>query len=368
MRTIIWIYLTSFTTCLLLIHLFRPLAFRYGLIDVPEGRKQHHAPIPLIGGLAMVIAFITGIANLHGAISLPVPQGLVLGLSLLMLTGLVDDHHGLSIPFRLGVQALSVVLMMQLDGVQITHLGDLFGHGPIELNSFMAKIFTLFAVVGFTNAMNLSDGLDGLAGGLSFIGAACLCWLAMGGGLHMPDASVLGLLASVIAGFLVFNLRHPWRTHASVFMGDSGSLCLGFALSYFAVKLSQGPQPAFNPIHAVWILALPLLDTVGVFLRRLLKGQSPFRPDREHLHHALLRAGFSISDTVRLILFAACATTGFVLVAYVSHWPDYFLCYSFLIIFAVYFYGIRHAWKLQRRLKRLTLGFWRKLLIQQRSR
>ncbi len=141
------------------------------------------------------------------------------------------------------------------------------------------------------------DGADGLAGGVSLVALGLFGSVALIPGLVL-DAMLIFTLAGAVFGFLLFNMRTPWRKQASIFMGDAGSMMLGFALVWFAVDLSQ----IITPVAVVWIFAIPLMDTVSCMLRRILKGRSPFAADREHLHRVFMRAGLSVSGAVWLII------------------------------------------------------------------
>ena len=143
-------------------------------------------------------------------------------------------------------------------------------------------------------------------------------------------------------------MRLPWQRHAKVFMGDSGSLMLGFLLGFWARQGHAGWEKSLPPAAALWFFAIPLCDTVSLMLRRMFKGKSPFHPGRDHLHHILVRVGYSDSQVVRFILLVAAV---FALVGFLGwRWgvPDAVLFYGFLGLFAVYFAGVRHAWKLMR--------------------
>ena len=310
-------------------------ASRLGLVDLPSTRKHHRQPVPLVGGIAIWAAFTTGM--LLKPESLPDYGFLLGGMTLMTLVGLLDDIHPLSPWFRLLFQVLAVLVMGLADHAVLTNLGNLFGSGDILL-THGAWLFTLFAVVGLINALNMMDGLDGLAGGQALIATGWLLLLC----LHAPiriDARLESLLvlALAIAGFLLFNLRHPWRARASVFMGDAGSTLLGYVLAWFLIRMSQGEARALDPITAVWILALPLMDTVGVMIRRLMAGHSPFAADRQHLHFLLLGYGLSDARGVAILLLIAFGLGGLGVLAQWFGVPEYLRFYAFVVVFLLYF-------------------------------
>ncbi len=311
-------------------------------VDIPTTRKHHRQPVPLVGGVAMCAAFCLGVPLL------PVqPRDflvLLVAMVLLTLVGLYDDVRSIRPATRFLCQAGAVLLMVLAGDIVIDRLGDLFGAGPITLGA-LAVPFTLFGVIGVINAVNMLDGLDGLAGGVALVAAGwlivlCLTAPAPGQG----DIGALLALVMAITGFLAFNLRHPWQARARVFMGDAGSTMLGFVLSWFMIHLSQGDGAAMAPMTAVWILALPLMDTIAVMFRRIRAGRSPLAADRQHLHHLLL--GYGLSDgRVTAILLAIAFLTG--AAGAITWWlrvPDYLQFYVFLALFLLYYQATTAAW------------------------
>ncbi|MGH8503210.1 MAG: MraY family glycosyltransferase [Gammaproteobacteria bacterium] len=334
----------SFATAILILLIKAP-AVRIGLVDRPGGRKKHEGAVPLCGGPAMVVAFCS-LVFAFGLVPSTDYLGFLVGASLLALVGGLDDFRGLSVHLRFLVQVLVVLFCMGLWGnTELVTVGDLLGLGEIELG-FAAVPFTLFCVVGVINAFNLSDGIDGLAGGIAVIALSSFAVAALIGKEVLVFA-LLTVLIGVSLGFLLFNLRTPWRPRASVFMGDSGSLFLGFALCWFAVKLSQGDGRAISAVTAGWILGLPIMDTLNVMLSRILRGDGPFTAGRDHLHHALLQAGFSPRRTVTILL-----TIGGVMsiTALAAHWsgvPEPLMFFAWIALFVMYFFGLRHFWRLR---------------------
>ncbi len=333
-----------------LILFFRRHAPLLGVVDVPGGRKHHHGDIPLVGGLAMfggllvmaLFALATGqFHNEHAAF--------LAAVSLLVVTGFVDDRSGLSPRIRFVLQAIATLIMVYGADIRLDNFGNLFGFGDVITGPLAAPI-TVFAVLGVINAMNMIDGVDGLAGGVALIALLVFsAFAAASGYLHQ---TMLLPLACVIIGFMVFNLRTPWRSHASVFMGDAGSVLLGFALAWYAVDLAQARE-AMTPITAVWILGIPLMDTTSLMIRRVIKGRSPFAADREHLHHIVQRAGFTPGQTVVIVyaltlLLAAIGVAGWWLGL-----PEYVMFYAFMTLSVFYLYGMLHAWKVMKKLRRL---------------
>ncbi len=320
-------------------------AGRLGWVDRPDDRKQHRHPVPLTGGIAMCAAF---------CLSLPLmpdkPDAylvLLASLVVLALVGAYDDLRSIRPATRFLFQTVAVLLMTLNGQVLLSNLGNLLGWGSIVLGD-LAIPFTLFGIVGVINAFNMIDGLDGLAGGVALIAIGCL--LALNLTAPAPDhhaSNALLVLAMVIVGFLCFNLRHPWRVQASVFMGDSGSTMLGFALGWFLVSLSQdreGQAAVMTPMTAVWILAVPLLDTVTVMIRRLRARQSPFNADRQHLHHLLLNYGYSDGQVTAMLLTGALITGVIGMAAHRLAVPEFVQFYGFLGVFLLYYQATTHIW------------------------
>ncbi|MHB8668270.1 MAG: MraY family glycosyltransferase [Burkholderiales bacterium] len=323
----------GFGVTLALIRLLVPRAQRYGLVDHPgAGRKDHDDPTPTVGGLAIVagLALTALLTQFAGQIH----PAFWAGLFLIALTGTLDDLFDLQPTIKFAAQIAAALLMVYWGGLVLHSLGDLVSEHPLLLGQ-TAVALTVFAVIGVVNAINLCDGADGLAGGLVFI---AVFWIALMGAVSANAGTLalsLGLLGC-IAAFLAFNLRTPWRARAAVFLGDAGSLSLGFALAWLTVDAAQPRAPLFAPVTAIWLVAIPISDTIVCMTRRLAKGQNPFRADRTHLHHILIDLGMSARDAVALILLIA-----FVLAAAgVAGWAlavrEHHMFYTAMAVFALY--------------------------------
>lgn len=338
------LYLFSCAATIFFVKILDYPARRFGLVDIPCGRKNHSGAVPLTGGLAMFFAIVLTVLS-HSALG-SAYASLVPALMLLVVTGACDDLLDLSAGSRFVAQAIAALLMIALTKVAIVDLGDLFGNGAVRLDEWSVP-FTLFCMVGVINSINMLDGIDGLAGGVVFV-----VFIVFGGAAsisgNISQATLLFVLAGAVAGFAAFNMRSPWRPCATVFMGDSGSMMLGLAAAWFAIDLTSSSVKAFSPITAVWILAVPILDTVSLMLRRILKGRSPFAPDHGHLHHIFLQAGFSVSQTVALIVSLSLAFGLVGLGGWYFGVPDYVMFYVFLFIFLLYFFSMLHAWRLMK--------------------
>lgn len=278
----------------------RVLAERIGAVDLPGGRRIHDHPIPRMGGLAICAGFFA-VALLLARMTGPV-IGLLLGALLILLMGAADDILQLSPWVKLGVQVAAGLIAMVF-GVRIEAISAPGAAQPfLALGQFSAPL-TLLWLVGCTNAVNLIDGLDGLAAGVSVISSLTLFEAALLAG--QPNAALLlSALLGACLGFLPFNFNP-----AVIFMGDAGSQFLGFVLACVAVIGAFKFQTALTLAVPVLAMSLPLADAVCSFFRRLLRGQSPFRADRGHFHHRLLALGFSQKQTAA-VLYAASALSG----------------------------------------------------------
>jgi UDP-GlcNAc:undecaprenyl-phosphate GlcNAc-1-phosphate transferase len=344
--------LVAFLATIVLIVLLRPIATAIGLTDKPNERKQHLGNIPLVGGIAIFLGF-----SLAAAVSpwLTDTAGPVfekiwvfLGASLiLVVAGAWDDLRGLSPLTRLIVQICAALLMAYEAGLVIVDLGAHSSLGDHVFLQDWSVPFTVFATVGLINAINMSDGLDGLSGNLALVsfvgfGAANSLW---GGS---ADLALLNVMSAAIAGFLVFNQRMRWRSTAAVFLGDAGSMMLGFALAWVAIEVSQGPAHSLTPVATLWFLVVPVYDTLGVIVRRLLAGRSPFNADARHIHHLLVRAGFSVTGTIAIL--CGVALVGVAIGLFVTWWvvPDWQVLGIFVIGWIIYLLAVQWAWKQKR--------------------
>ncbi len=341
-------YLFGFIVSVVLIWILQPIAKKISLVDKPGGRKKHLGQVPLIGGIAMMCGLISILFSLNEPIG--VLAGLLVGGALLLVVGTIDDLVSLSPFTRFLAQITAALIMVTTSSVYLKDFGFLLGNEAFSLGSWAIPI-TVFATVGVINAINMSDGMDGLAGGLVLVALFGLGFFNMtsGAGQH---AHLFPALITVVTAFLIFNIRTPWRSHAQIFMGNGGSMLLGFIIAWLLIHQTQGDQRAVNPVFALWILALPLLDTVCIMLRRILKGRSPFAPDREHFHHILLVAGYSVNQSVWIILCLASILAIMGVIGIYVNMPDIVMFIAFLALFACYFWGVSHAWRVMKVIKR----------------
>ncbi len=316
------------------------LAEPLGLVDIPGGRKEHAHAVPLVGGLAIFIVLLAAAALLGIA---PRASHFLLALATVIAVGLWDDVAELTPRLKFGIQMLACAIMIWGAGVELRSVGDLLGWRPIGLWIFAVPL-TVFAVVGVVNAVNMMDGLDGLAGSIALVSFAWYALAAAYSGLDI-QFEVAVLLCGAIAGFLAFNLRLPWQRHARVFLGDAGSLMIGFALGWYAIDLTQGQGRTMPPIAALWVLLLPLADCVSLMARRLAARRSPFAADRHHIHHYLLARGVSPGRTVSILVAASTAFGAVGFAGWRLGVPEAALFWPFFFGFFAYHAWIQRAWR-----------------------
>lgn len=288
-----YVFITALFTSLIMVPFLRKWALDSDVVDHPDARKVHTQKIPRIGGIAIFMGFLFSV--LVYVEMLPLVRGMLAGGLIVFCTGLVDDLHGIGPRRKFLGEIAACLITIMVGNLHITRLGNLFGTGEIVLPLWIAIPFTVFAVVGVINALNLIDGLDGLSGGVASISLSAFFILALIDGNAPAMALSAGLLGSLL-GFLKYNV-YP----AKIFMGDAGSLSLGFVLGFLAVLITQDPNSTVSPVVPLLVLGLPIIDTLTVMGRRVLAGTSPFAPDKTHVHHKFLDLGFEHRVTVVVI-------------------------------------------------------------------
>jgi UDP-GlcNAc:undecaprenyl-phosphate GlcNAc-1-phosphate transferase len=338
------VFLLCFGLTLGFIRFLAPRAKRLGLIDVPgTERKDHEGHTPLVGGLAIVAGLsLTALLTQYWSYT---HAAFWIGLIMIALTGTLDDLFELNPYVKFAAQIAAALLMCYWGGMSLETLGNLVSDKPLSLGRYAVPL-TMFAVIGVVNAINLCDGADGLGAGLVFI---AVFWIALMGAASGNTRSLglaLGLLGC-IAAFLAFNLRTPWRSRAAIFLGDAGSLSLGFVLAWLTVDAAQSKPQLFAPVTAIWLVAIPISDTIVCMSRRLLKGQNPFRADRSHLHHILIDLGMRAGSAVALIHLIAFALAATGVAGWALRVPEHLMFYTAMAVFALYIvlveYGLRRA-------------------------
>lgn len=275
------------------------LAYRIGKVDSPDARKVHTVPIPRLGGVAIFAGFIVGLVLLEYMVpgqlfySEGPMRGVLVGGALMFLVGIIDDLKPLNAKLKFGLQILAALAAYHF-GVRIDFLSNPWG-GLVLLPGYVPIILTVFWLVGISNTINLIDGLDGLAGGVSLISALTIGVIAL-----QTNQPIAGLLALALAGSTIGFLRYNFNP-AKIFMGDGGALFLGFTLAAISVMGVLKLIAAMAFAVPILILGVPIFDTAFAILRRLWNRKPIFSPDRGHLHHRLLDAGLDQRRAVLVI-------------------------------------------------------------------
>ncbi|MBI3980311.1 MAG: undecaprenyl/decaprenyl-phosphate alpha-N-acetylglucosaminyl 1-phosphate transferase [Chloroflexi bacterium] len=273
--------------------LARRLALRLGIIDQPAARKLHRNPVPLLGGAAIYAAFLLAILIFGEQFRLPQLFSILVGASLVSVLGVWDDRRGLRPLLKLLGQVVAALILLSAD-VRI----ELFS-SPV-LNAAL----TVFWVVGITNALNLLDNMDGLSGGVAAVAAAFFLVLAASSG-QVLVASLSAALLGACLGFLRYNFNP-----ATIFMGDTGSLFLGFVLAALGIKLRFEGPTVITWMIPVLVLGVPIFDTTLVSISRLRRGKNPLTtPGKDHLSHRLVRLGMTHREAV-MALYLICGAFG----------------------------------------------------------
>ncbi|HDJ28914.1 MAG TPA: undecaprenyl/decaprenyl-phosphate alpha-N-acetylglucosaminyl 1-phosphate transferase, partial [Proteobacteria bacterium] len=323
-----------------LVPLFRGLAVKLRAVDIPDARKMHQQPMPKTGGLAMAAGALIPI--ILWVPSNPMLLPLLLSLAVVVAFGFLDDVIELGFKAKFVAQFFAALIVVLYGGVQITSLGTLLPDGFL-LPGYISVPLTVFVIVGVTNAINLADGLDGLAGGISLLIFGCISLLAFKCG-DLVIALMAASLAGAIFGFLRFN-TFP----ANVFMGDAGSQFLGFLAITLSLSLTQKNVP-YSPLLPLLLLGFPVLDTLTVMLGRIYHGKSPFKADTNHFHHKMMRLGFYHNEAVLIIyIIQALLVCAAYLFRYYSDWwlLSGFIFFAVLVVL-IFYLTSRCQWQFHR--------------------
>lgn len=298
---------------LLLINVARSYAGKLNLLDRPGGRKHHQGAVPTIGGICIYSAFLLALSlDPHLLAFSAVP---IVNMGLLVCVGALDDAVEVSPAKKLIVETIAAMALVAVTGSPVSDIMP-------ELDAIIGAGFAIVMILCVINAVNMADGVDGLAGWLITV---AVLWLVIGASL--AGASNIGEVALrlcvPVGAFLAFNSRAPWRPAAAVFMGDAGTLMLGYAISWFCLELVHAGIPV---IASSLVVAVPVSDTISLFFRRLCSGRSPFSADRSHMHHLLEEAGLA-PGAISLVLATISAAIGGIGIvgAYAGLSPQIFL-------------------------------------------
>ena len=328
--------------------IFRNYAKKYTfLIDIPDrSRRFHKRPTPLTGGIGIFIALLVSgklyidLNNLNGYVPDFTYQLILASIPLVCLF-LVDDIKGLRPYQRLIVQATLSLYIIFTTGVYLENLGNLFGYGVLSLGVFSIP-FTVLCVVGVMNAFNMIDGINGLCSGCAMLSLLLIGFYSG----FMYDSMLILIIGSMI-GFLLFNLE-VFGKRRSVFLGDHGSNLIGFWVAWSAIYSSQNSLYEAEPITMVWIIAIPLLDCVGLIFSRISKGISWSKAGRDHIHHKLM-INYTSEKSLLIILIVSLVSGLFGI--YLENYEVWVSTLMFLIYSCLYYIFAYYA-----NIKQLTIG------------
>lgn len=313
---------------------------KLGFVDSPDGvRKVHKGNIALGGGVCLFFPLIICF-YLFPDFSLSINnevKSIFLCSLIILILGLIDDIKSLPISIRLIGQIITSWIIIILTDLYVRDLGDLFGIGNIYLGELGIPI-TIFMVVGVTNAFNMLDGMDGLVSLVALVCFGSLSVLTYFSSITSPEFFLISL---VIFIFLLFNLglfKREWK----IFLGDSGALWLGFLIAWILVYLASKERSLIEPVSAIWIILLPLIDALSTFIGRLKKGKPIFYGDRAHIHHVLLDVGLKKWKVLVIILIISLISCSMVVLASLYEVKEFYLFYGFLTIWLFYYLLLKY--------------------------
>ncbi len=306
------LYFISIVSFLALLFLFKFFSNKLNLVDKPNYRKKHTGNIPLIGGLViysniLIFSFFFNTSSIMTTI--------LLTSIILIILGALDDAIELGIIYRLLTQFIGCLIIIG-SGLVIHNIGDYMYLPNINIG-LLSVLFTVFCVIGLTNSFNFIDGVDGLCAGLALISIISVLIISYLNDTfnYLHDFDFLILVSITLILFIIFNSTNYYK----IFLGDSGSMFLGFFVSWILIMTSQNEKQIIHPILTIWCVTLPVFDITSVVIRRSLRKINPFKPDRRHVHHILIELGFSNISTTAIILLLSLILNFFgILIFYLS--------------------------------------------------
>jgi len=343
------IFFVSFVSLFFL----RKVAKKIDLVDLPSDRKRHLGAVPLVGGIAITTVIVC-ILSINPDL-LPHSKLYLFCIITLATLGALDDKFDLKVSLRMGIQIALAVLVVFKGNLSLSTFGNLLGTGDISLGPWGLMV-TIIAVIGAINAFNMVDGIDGLLGGLAIVTFGSLGVLYSLHG-HTEQAQFCWVLITAILPYIAMNLGCFGRTR-KVFMGDAGSMVIGFTVVWLLMGTSQTPttqDPLMKPVTALWVIMIPLMDMAAIMVRRIQRGHSPLKPDREHLHHIFQRIGFSSHQTLMIIVSLGIIFAAIGIYGEYTHSHDDWMFWGFIGCFAVYYYMLSHVWIITKMIRTLSL-------------
>jgi UDP-GlcNAc:undecaprenyl-phosphate GlcNAc-1-phosphate transferase len=347
------ILVCSFVLAFAITMLLKPLAYWAELVDKPGGRKKHQGLIPLIGGISIYMSIsLTALLFIEQPIFIRL---FLLAGGLIVFMGMIDDRYDISARFRLFGQLMVCGIFVYGLDVHIESFGNLFGFGEL-MPGWLGYPLAVLSLMGVINAFNMLDGMDGLVGSITIV---CFCGLVYLFGQNGSQTLQLLSMSFVgaIGAFLIFNI---WGNPSSkklkkVFMGDAGSMFLGLSIGVLVIYGSQQPVAAFPPVTALWIVLLPMTDMFTIMYRRVKRGKSPMAPDRTHIHHILLRAGFGKKMTLNIMMLAQVVFVGLGIALIVAGFNEAFSFALAVLFVTMYQLLMKRSWRFIRWSRRKIL-------------
>ncbi|EGQ8490741.1 MULTISPECIES: UDP-N-acetylglucosamine--undecaprenyl-phosphate N-acetylglucosaminephosphotransferase [Vibrio] len=334
-----FVFFTSFAT----LFLMRKVAKKIGLVDKPNARKLHSGTVPLVGGISICLVLVQYL--IFNPNTIEHSWSYLLCICTLTIVGAIDDKIDLSFKVRLSIQAILSIVMMKVAGLELNNLGNMFGIGQVSLG-WAGSLITIIAVIGAINAFNMVDGIDGLLGGLSIVTFGALAFLLQVDSQHGLTYLCVIIIVAMLP-YIFMNLGILGRER-KVFMGDAGSMMIGFTVIWLLLGVSQteSSEPLMRPVTALWLIAVPLMDMAAIMIRRIRRGNSPFKPDREHLHHIFQRLGLGPKQTLLTICTIAALYAGFGIYGESNNIPEVIMFSIFVLCFLIYSIVLNYIWKI----------------------
>jgi len=323
------VFLFASISFIIFLYLFKKISLPLNLIDEPNERKKHSGNIPLIGGLTIFtnILIYSFYLNLDYHI-----QVIIYSSIILLIMGAIDDSIDLRVTYRLIAQLISCLIVIG-SGLIIKNIGTYMYFPKIEIG-ILSIAFTVICVIGLTNAFNFMDGIDGLCAVLLLISIVSIISFSYFLNKTLPyNYEFLIIICISISIFLLFNLSNFFK----IFLGDAGSITFGFIVSFLLIFYSQSNIEYIHPVLTIWCVTLIVFDFITVFIKRSIKGVNPFRPDRSHFHHILMRHNLSPIKTLAIIFFTAFFLNMFGLTIFIFFGPTpSLLCFLGLLILYIF--------------------------------
>ncbi len=320
----------SVISFLILLYLYRKLSYKLNLIDRPNYRKRHIGEIPLIGGLVIYtnILIFSFLYNIDYHLNV-----ILITSSILIILGAIDDANDIGVTFRLIAQLMCCLIIIG-SGLAINNIGNYMFLPKINIG-ILSVLFTVFCVIGLTNAFNFIDGIDGLCSSLVFVSISTILLLTFinGNYLVFQDFQYLILICISILLFIFFNLS----SYSKIFLGDSGSIFLGFLVSWLLIYTSQSEIQLIHPVLTIWCVTLIVFDIFSVVIRRIIRRINPFKPDRRHIHHIFIELGFDKTKTFLIILILSLILNLFGCSIFYTFGPAPALLTFFILLFIYLF-------------------------------